>query len=252
MTSSNTSHVSQQRWHGSCKSPHHSAFPSPDNVLVQRVEQPLLDQASASFQSDLAVLLKRYLESHPPSKSSGKVVKRHIVADDDNEDGGESQPNKKPKSKIQQMADEVGCSPDTIPQLVGNLAPDVQKTGSQYAVTKFRQYILLPQPEEDKDWVGVFATLHSAKMNPGVVFSNPKHLLGPATVTGPNTPLCGSVDSASRGGGVGWFFHPQSGISIDGIRCAKSDDVPAFGEGDTIGLVIDLRASTAYLVHGDA
>eukprot|EP00667_Euglena_gracilis_P014958 EG_transcript_15523 len=230
----------------------------PDNVLVQRVEEPLLDQASEDFRKDLAALLKKYLESHPSTKSPVKAPKRRIVADDDAEDAAEPAPKKKPApSAGASKVPAGGAAVDKWPALLGGascpLAPDVERTGDRYTVTKYRQFVLLPPTEEDgKDWVGVFMKVQVAKLNPGLVFSHPKCLLGPAPPDSLTPPLYGSVDGASRDGGVGWFFHHESGVSIDGIRCAKSDQVPAFVEGDTVGLVVDLRAARWSLPLGAA
>lgn len=57
-------------------------------MLVQRVEEPLLDQASEDFRKDLAALLKKYLESHPSTKSPVKAPKRRIVVRDGLGTGG--------------------------------------------------------------------------------------------------------------------------------------------------------------------
>eukprot|EP00667_Euglena_gracilis_P018750 EG_transcript_19954 len=239
------------KWQGYDKVKHITCEP-PDNVFVQRVEHPLLDQASSSFATDLAVLLKRYHETCPPQSSTPstkpeKATKQQIVVEECSEGSGKTPPKRAtaPQRRAEPPRKRSKASEDPLRSL---LAPGVQKVGDRFSVSETRQFVLLPQHDEKYlAYVSIFAVVRSAKGNPGLVYSHPEHLAASNVKPDAGVPLQGTVDSASKAGGVGWFHHPFSGISVDGGRCGGAPDIPSFAEGDTIGLVIDMLTPYAFL-----
>jgi len=226
----------------------------PTNVLVPRVEAPLLDQRSDTFRTDLRVLLAKYLESPQgaKAKAKGSAQKRKRVVVDEDTDTERSGADSESPAPASPTPPPPSTPP--APRACPDAPPgDVVIQGRWISVTAHRQYVRADAGDPDAEWGALFVSVTKPHMNPGIAFAHPASLVAPGVAyTTDAPPLYGSVEACSRDGGIGWFFHELSGISLGGRRHPHAAPVGGFQAGDAVGLVVHRPTGTAYLVRNGA
>lgn len=247
----------------------------PENVLVAKVEHPLLDQTAKTFQEDLKALLDDYLAQHPGSSSPATAEDSESS---DQEEKEVAPPVKAPPRKSQVPEPPVAkrrktteskatsslfvskassASGHTTTQPAHTAVPahpsaqeDVSIRGATYSVMR-RQFLVVEDPPAPLPGprVALFLRVDHAQMNPGLCWTT-----RPSLCYDSSNPDCSileaSVDHISQHFGMGWFYHEMSGVSLGGYRHQK---VARFQQGDVIGLVVDTNKNVGYCIqNGEA